>query len=61
MNITQAIKLQRLPATQKTMNVLRRLGCLSDRFLNSYSAYKAAELQRIYDLPVSEDGRHRQL
>ncbi|WP_315981067.1 hypothetical protein [Aliamphritea spongicola] len=61
MNITQTIKLQRLPATQKTMDILRWLWVLSDRFLNSYAVYKAAELQRIYDLPVSEDGRHRQL
>ncbi|WP_271271606.1 hypothetical protein [Aliamphritea hakodatensis] len=61
MNITQEIKLQPLPATQKPMNVWRRLLRLSDRFLHSYMAYKAAELQRMYDLPVTENGRNRQL
>ena len=61
MNITQEIRLQRLPAIQKAVYVWYRLLHFSDRFLTGYTAYKAAELQRIYDLPVSENSPERKL
>ena len=61
MNITQKIRLERLPAMQKPVYVWHRLLYLSDRFLTGYTVYKAAELQRIYDLPVADNSPERKL
>ncbi len=62
MGVIHKVDSQQLPAEQNKANkILRGVLRLLDKFMNSYTAYKAAELQRIYDLPDPENSRNRRL